>query len=98
MTSNLIFSFLKFVGVPKMTSRCIAPQGVRRLPWDNSVEGSLCWQEIIHRDLDLPQFVCVNEVQAAASVHEHFFRGETPYLRLENQDMVSWAWDLRWVI
>jgi hypothetical protein len=74
------------------------PQWVRRLPWDDSVEGSLYWQEIVYRDLDLPQCIYVDEVQAAASIHEHLFRGETPYLRLENQGMVSWPWDLRWMI
>ena len=73
-------------------------QWIRRLPWDDSVEGSLCWQEIVYRDLDLSQCIRVDEVQAAASVHEHLFRGETPYLRLENQGVVSWACDLRRVI
>jgi hypothetical protein len=62
------------------------------------VEGSLCWQEIVHRDLDLPQCICVDEVQAAVSVYEYLLRGETPYLRLENQGVVSRAWDLRWMI
>jgi hypothetical protein len=57
MTSNSIFSFLKFAGVPKMMSRCITPNGYVGFPGTISVEGSLCWQEIIHWDLDLPQCI-----------------------------------------
>jgi hypothetical protein len=39
---------------------------------------------MIHRDLDLSQRVSVDEIQAASSVHEHFFGGKASYLHLED--------------
>jgi hypothetical protein len=39
-TSNSIFSFLKFAGVLKMTSRCIAPN------WYVGFPGTIPWKEV----------------------------------------------------
>jgi hypothetical protein len=39
-TSNSIFSFLKFEGVPKMTSKCIAPNGYIGFP------GTIPWKDV----------------------------------------------------
>jgi hypothetical protein len=38
-TLNSIFSFLKFDGVPKMTSKCIAPSGYVGFP------GTIPWKD-----------------------------------------------------
>jgi hypothetical protein len=62
------------------------------------MKGRLCRQEFVHRDLDLLQCVCIDEVQATPSIHEHFLGGETSYLRLEDQCVVSRARDLWWMI
>jgi hypothetical protein len=40
MTSNSIFSFLKFAGVPKMTSKCINPKRYVGFP------GTVPWKEV----------------------------------------------------
>jgi hypothetical protein len=62
------------------------------------MERGLGWQEISHRNLDLSQRISVDEVQAASSIHEHLFGGETSNLRFEDQSVMAWSWDLWWVI
>jgi hypothetical protein len=74
------------------------PQWIRRFSWDDSMKGRLCRQEFVHQYLDLPQCVCIDEVQAAPSIHEHFFGSEASYPRFEDQGMVSRARDLWWMI
>jgi hypothetical protein len=53
------------------------------------MKGSLRWQEISKRDVNLLKCVSIDEVDATAPIHKHLLRGEATDLGFEYQCVVA---------
>src|SRR5664279_4701090 len=90
-TSKSIFSRRKFFGSPNMTSKVI-------LPWDNAMEGGFRRREAVEQPVHPAQGIGVDDVDAAASVHEDATHVVPADLRVKHQGCVAWPGDSSGVI